>query len=445
VNRRFLPLAVVVVGLLFRFAVISQYRSTSPDGDQYYALEQSLASAHTLAYAAGAPPTWTRLPGYPLFLAATALGRPSARDADLLRATVFNQLLDAGTALLVFAIVSELLRGKRRQRLFALLAMALVFLAPPLFLFAAYRLTESLATFLTTLVIYCAVRAMRGEHLMLWAGLAGLFAGLGQLVRADVITVAPAIGLAIWFAREPLRRRALAGALALAAWCVALAPWALRNLALDGAPHLAAAEWPAQDGHPLPTGPIAWMRTWAAGRQGDADIAGTMVFERNLPPSFVRDRMIDSPAERERLGALLERYNHERLSPAVDGEFRALAAERRARAPLRYFVGLPAQRFLELYRAPRHAEFPLRIGFLGLPATRPGFDLFNVLLYLAALVGAWKLWRADKRLLAVLAAALVARTLLHLWAVPPFVSQRYLVEGIPLFIALSCAFPVDIA
>jgi hypothetical protein len=434
------PVLVFVFGLAFRFAIISQYRSTSPDGDQYYTLEQSLTAAHTLAYRDGAP-TYTRLPGYPLFLALTALGHPTAREADLTRAAICNVLLDAGTALLVFAIVLELLRSHRRARLWATVAMASVFACPILFLFASYRLTESLATLLCTLEIFFAMRALR-EQLWRWAICAGLAAGVGQLVRVDLITVAPSVALAIYFSAEPLRRRVLALALAAATACVAIAPWALRNLHRFDTLHVTAAEWPAQDGRELPTGMIAWMRTWSTGAAGEAEMAGAVVFGRNLELKMVRRAMFDSAAERTRLEALLARYNTEWLSPAVDGEFRALAADRFHAAPLRWLVTLPARRFLELYRAPRHVEFPLRVGFLGLPRLRPVFDVWNVVMYLGALAGAIALWRMGQRkLLAVLGAAIVARTLLHLWAVPPFVSQRYLVEVVPLFLALGACAP----
>lgn len=454
--RRFAPLAIVLVlGLAFRFAVISQFHSSSPDGDQYFALSASLVTTQTFSYRYGDKPTWTRLPGYPLFLAAIELGQPSTTDDNLLRAAICNQLLDAATALLVFAIVGELLRGRRRARLYSTVAMAAVLLAPPLFLFASYRLTEPLTTFLTTLEIYCAVRAGRGP-LRWWAALAGLTAGLGQLVRADAIAAAPALGLALFFAAASLRRRAQALALATAAWCATVAPWALRNLDRFDAIHLFAAEWPTLDGRALPTGMLAWMRTWAAGRPGDSNLASAVSFNVGIPLGALHRPMYDSSDERARLEEIISRYNRERLSPAVDEDFRALADERFRSAPLRWLVTLPARRFVELYRAPRRGDFPMRAGFLGLPTTRPAFDVWNLSVYLFALLGAAALWRRERKLLAVLAAAIGTRTLLHLWAVPPFVCQRYLVEVIPLFVALaacapalmldravSCAPPVD--
>lgn len=444
--RRWLiaSLAVLAGGLLFRFAIVSAYSSSSPDGDQYFALAQTLIATGRYAFSRGAPLTFSRLPGYPLVLALLVDHLALTPHAlHVTRATELNTLLDAGSALLIAA----LLREWGISRAASLLALAALLLCPLHFLFASYALTESLATLLTLLALWLAVRAMR-RRLYLHAALAGLAAGAGMLVRADLITIAPALFVALLFAGAPLRKRLTACALCLALGLCALAPWMARNLARFGAPHLTAAEWPGASGEPLPTGPVAWMRTWADGAPGDGDVAGLIYFGRPLSPSLITPKMVDSAAERAQLTDLFAAYDRERLSPSVDAGFRALASARTARHPLRTFVTLPLARLVALYRPPPSGDYPLRVGFLDLPRSRAAlFGAWNGSTLLLALGGfTLLLLSGERRRLAWLfAIAIGSRTALHLFAVPMYVCQRYLIEVYPLLLGLAAIALVESA
>jgi 4-amino-4-deoxy-L-arabinose transferase-like glycosyltransferase len=430
-------LLLLLGGSLFRFAVIRQYSSTSPDGNQYYSLSQELIRARRFAF--GPPParlTHARMPGYPLFLAYVALRAPMSLSASVHRAAGANVVLDLLTGLLLILILRDL--GFPRWN--GYLAFILVMICPVMLLFASYSLSESLATCLGTLAFWLAIAA--DKRASLWSGAAcGAAIGAAFLVRADMITELPALIVLLWRGAWPVRVRVKSALVMLVAAALAVAPWGIRNLLQFGRPHLAATEWPSQDGQPLPTGPMQWMRTWAAGRPGDGDLSGLMVFRVQFEPEqVVRPVMYDSAAERATLISLLHDYRLNGLTPAVDERFVELARDRARRHPWRVFVALPIVRAIHLYQPPPAGDYPIRLGFLGLPRYRSQiFGTANAILYLLALGGALALWRSRPRrqVLAAIGAAVGLRTLLHMWAVPTFVCQRYLVEVIPLFIILG--------
>ena len=75
-------------------------------------------------------------------------------------------------------------------------------------------------------------------------------------------------------------------------------------------------------------------------------------------PEVVLPVIYDDEAEHERLLALLARYEHEDLSPAVDRAITALAYERARRAPLRTFVGPAVLRMVRLWTPPARLAMP---------------------------------------------------------------------------------------
>ncbi len=376
---------------IFRVAVVREYSSSSPDGVQYYRLSRELIGAGR--FALGPPPqplTYSRLPGYPLFVAAVAV-RPSLSDQEVVRrAALANVVLDLLTAILLVLIV----RNLGMPRWHGPLAVTLVALCPLMFLFAVYFLTESLSTFLGTLSFFCALRSAQPEpRSKLYAIASGCAVGAALLVRADMISLIPALLVLVW------RRWSRIGLILLAAGLM-IAPWAVRNLIQFGHPHIAATEWPAQDGQPLPTGPMQWMRTWAAGRPGDGDLSSRFVFRQPATPQDLR------PVTRQH--------------------------------PFRTFVTLPLLRAGRLFDSPPRGDYPIRVRFLGLPQSRHLlFDFANWFVYLLAAPGMVVLWRRHRQLAIAVAAAVAGRTALHMWAVPTFVCQRYLIEVMPLLLFLD--------
>src|SRR6185369_2829343 len=120
----------------------------------------------------------------------------------------------------------------------------------------------------------------------------------------------------------------------------------------------------------------AWLRTWAVDPQNAADVAwkmtrGTPIWSPSIPLGA-----FDSPDERRRVGELFDRYDREGLiGPEVDEGFAAVASERRARDPIRYYVTLPLHRAVELWWNPvPEWELPCAAPSLHLPEGRGGLE-----------------------------------------------------------------------
>ncbi len=426
--------AFLVGALLFRLAIVITWHAPAGDGVQYYQLSQELRRAARYAYAPPpAPLSYSRLPGYPLFLAATVSPfHPLPLGVHVVWATVENVLLDLATALLVFLILHE-----RRMR-GAKLALALVVLCPTLWLVSCFALSESLSTFLGVLELFLALRALERRPL-LYAALAGAVAGFAQLTRADALTFAAGVLIILC----ALQHRRLAAMVSFAAAALAVfAPWLIRNQIEFGATHAASTTWRKMDGAPLGDGPIAWARTWSTSQPGEAWFDLMMANDAPLEinrPGVVLPAMYDNAGERAHVVQLFERYNRERLSPSLDAAFMQLAEERKARAPLRFWVTLPLKRMLVLWSPAPPWELPFRVGWLGMPTLRPALGWLDKLLFVAALAGAIVWWRREQErlLLLGLIACVAARTLLYGFAIPHGVGGRYLVEAFPLFILMA--------
>jgi hypothetical protein len=430
----------VAASTVFRLAVVSTWHNPAGDGVQYYALSQELRAEARFAYGPEPePPTYTRLPGYPLFLAYLAVRQaPISLDAHLRRATRANVLLDAATALLVYALLR---RWGRRP---ALVGLLLAFTCPLQLTLVCYGLTETLATALATLELWLALRILSGPSLA-WPALAGITAGLAQLVRADAVMAAPAVAMAIFWSPTTLRRRRLAFGLAGAGAALVFAPWPMRNLALFGRPYLAAVAWRSIAGQPLPDTSVGWMRTWASGRPGESFL--DLVFAVPLPadtrrPGILLPQMYDDPAERRRVSALFTRFTRESWSEPVVREFDALAQERTRRHPLRTFLWLPLKRISHLWSPVPEWELGMDVPWLGLPRLLWTFAFWYAALYVLALAGAIGLWRRgpgtfERRFAAVLTSVVGARTALYGYMVPAAVNSRYLIEAFPALIVLA--------
>lgn len=429
--------AAVVLLLVLRFKIIGVWRAPAGDGVGYYQLAQELRLHGRLAF--GPPPTplsHARLPGYPLFLAYVAAPRaPIGLGMHLALAVPWNIWLDLGSALLVALIVAEL-----GLPLFGgVLAFGAVMLCPILVFLSSYGLTESLATFLATLQLYLLVRCRRPGSGLGLPLLAGAVTGLAQLVRVDAVALLPACLVALGLAL-PLRTRVKRlAAFALAA-LVVFAPWPLRNLYHFGHPHPVGTTWLRQDGTPMPTGMLRWMRTWGTGEPGQSFLI--FLAANNLPfdpqrPGVLTPRMYDDESERQRIADLFRRQTVEHMSPAVDAAYHAMADERTRRAPLRTLVTLPLRRLYNLWQPMPEADLPMRVPLLQLPQRREQLGALEQRLWLVCLAGGLLLLRRREArgYVGLVLLAVVTRCLIHIYA-HPFPVQRYLAEAVPAMLSL---------
>lgn len=435
-----LLLASVAGAVTLRFAIVEGYHVGAVDGQQYIQLADTVVARQVFAFGLDAPPTFTRLPGYPLFLAYVVRVTGLHYDRQVLRACQANSLLDVASALLVF-----LMLRRRAGPWAALVGFWLVALCPLLIILASHALSETLSTFLMTLELFLALQAGQSRRPLVHAALCGLVAGLAQLVRADAITIAPAVALALWLAASTRRDRLRLWATAAAVAIVVFLPWPIRNLRQFGHPYVASWQWrTVTGGRPIPVGPVAWAKTWAHGGFQESGVDPAFTFEKpllSLGFSFVA-HMCDTRAECEQVRKLYaDKDAANAITPEIDERFFALARERAARAPFRTYVTLPAQRFLYMLQSLPKAEFTMKAPLIGLPKYRAEVRYLDGTAYALAALGALLLLLRDRRLAAILLLAFWVRALLLPYVVPLNLTQRHLMQVFPLLLMMAAWCP----
>lgn len=367
-------------------------------------------------------PTLSRLPGYPAFLAAVF----SVFGVGHFRPVLLIQVLFDLASCLLMADLTRRLISMRAAKVAFLLAALCPFLAN----YAATALTETLEIFFTTLALDLAVHAMELGGLTAprptsilgsltsppsgwtsnrepFAWLAcGLAVSAAILLRPDGGILLGVIGLYL-LASFAVRFRTARGAavrfrplLLLAMLCLGalapLAPWTLRNWRTFHRFEPLAPRYANDSGEPVNAGFNAWVRTWIADYVSVEEIYWNVPGEA-IPFQRLPNRAIDSPVQRAVTEGLFADYNEDHdLTPELDARFAAIAADRVHSAPLRYYVWLPALRIADMWMRPRTElfaadprwwEFDDEWPWLSLSL---GFGLFNAVLVVLAVVGAWQ-------------------------------------------------------
>jgi 4-amino-4-deoxy-L-arabinose transferase-like glycosyltransferase len=328
-------------------------------------------------------PTFSRLPGYPAFLASIF----AIFGLNNFRAVLLIQILfDLGTCFLVADLARRWLSERAAKAAFLLTA-----LCPFLANYAAAALTETLEVFFTVLALdlaFCEFAALHfgigGEigseiandsdsKAATWLG-CGLSIGACILLRPDGGILFLAIG-AYWFlllVRLIVSRRVkpqhspaprlfpmLRVGLILAIGAFApLIPWTLRNLHTMHRFEPLAPRYANDSDEVVMAGFNRWTKTWIADYTSVQEIywnmPGDTIDVGNLPR-----RAFDSPQQRRETAQLLADYNrgHD-ATLELDARFAALAAERIQAAPLRYYLWLPALRVVDMWLRPRTELLP---------------------------------------------------------------------------------------
>jgi hypothetical protein len=161
--------------------------------------------------------------------------------------------------------------------------------------------------------------------------------------------------------RQPLfsPRPSIAAFLRMGLVCFLLAVlpfgiWAARNWRVFHVFMPLAPRYATDPGEATNPGWQRWMKTWCL------DFVSTYQVYWNVPGSTLDvsqlpARAFDSPAQYARTAALAAAYsdNGQDLSPELDAEFGALAAERIHAHPLRYYLWLPLGRMADMWLRPR--------------------------------------------------------------------------------------------
>jgi hypothetical protein len=397
-----------------------------------------------------------RVPGYPAFLAAIyfAIAR-SARAVMVAQA-----LVELATCVLATMIAARLAPVSKRA-VVATAALWSAALCPFTADYTAVVLSETLATFLTTLALFVFVYFLTEPALNLpadaavkekpiafagWFLLLGFIVGLGTLVRPETPLILAAAGVTLcmlWSRRANWPKLILATSWMCMGLLLPLAPWAARNARTFGRVEFLGPRYAQTYGDFIPRGYFAWTGTWMT-RFGDAYLMTWKLGKQPINIESVPGAAFDSDTERARVGELLVQYNRDlEMTPLLDHEFGILAAQRTARNPLRTFIFVPAGRIVAMWFTPRVELLPYSgklwpVGekWRGNPAdfgVTFAFGILN-LVYLGLAVAGW--WHCRGQFAATfLVLFVVIRTvaMTQLQTVEP----RYVIECFPAIVALG--------
>lgn len=387
-------------------------------------------------------PSLIRLPGYPAFLAAVfALFGDNNFAAVMLLQLVF----DLGACLLIASLADTLLSGRG-----GLIALWLAALCPYSANYVALPLTETLAIFFAALACWLAVKALRSPGLdwRLWAA-CGLAINAGIYLRPDGgIVLAPCLAVVgIRFLKGPSRRPAFLAAVVVSlAALLPLAPWAYRNWRVFHRFQPLSPRYANAPDEFVANGFNRWTRTWIV------DYASVDEIYWKVPSKVPSDeidvddlpaRAFDTPGERDRTEDLFDEYNESReLTPQADAGFATLADDRIRRAPVRYYVTLPALRVADMWLRPRTEMLDLPPRWwdpvYALPWERNISILYalpGILMAFAGIAGAW-LSRRTPGVPVLIAFILIRSAFLGTLENP---EPRYTLEMLPALIVLAVA------
>jgi 4-amino-4-deoxy-L-arabinose transferase-like glycosyltransferase len=386
----------------------------------------------------GISPTYIRLPGYPAFLAFifAIFGQDHYRAA-----LVVQVFADLGTCFLC-ADIAHRLFGTRSAKL----AFALAALCPFLADYAAAALTETLEIFFTALALNLGAAAFQNGRNRYWAG-CGAACGAAILLRPDgallVMAIAAFVGIRVfrqWHA--PNRFRQIQAAFLLVAIAVLpLFPWAVRNWHVFQRFQPLAPRYANEEDEFVPMGLNHWTKSWIADYVSVEEIywavPGSKIDAATLPP-----RAFDTPQQREETEQLIADYNDLlHVSPPLDARFEAISAERVQAHPMRYYVGLPVLRILDMWLRPRTETLPCDSRWWEFndepkwSAVAIGFGALNLAYVLCAMVGGLKFRAAAMIGMLVLFVILRSAFLGTLENPEP----RYTLEMYPVVIVLAAA------
>jgi len=511
---------ILLVALGFRLFIALRLPNDEPDDGRVYAqiainvLEQHVYSHDNQPpYAA----SLIRLPGYPLFLAGVykVFGHGNNKAVRVVQA-----LIDTLTCVLIALVAFAWAVDPERKHRAALIAFVLAAVCPFTTIYVATVLTEVMTNFLAVAMVLAVTFAFEAtndtdkaerKRALLWWTVSGLIAGLAVLFRPDSGLFAAAVGLTLVSSLlvkrgvsslpRRLKSLVLCGAVFSLAFCLVLVPWTIRNYRVF---HLFQPLAPAHGEMPgefVPRGYLLWLRTWL----DDERYVGPILWSvdtRRIQITDFPSRAFDSPEERDRVAALLDKYNKGsasneeeaqqdedsdqqdqndqdqkdqaqdeqdsgdedqnaeepeehpeaeeadvEMTPEIDAGFAQLGQERKARSPFRYYILLPLKRAKTLWFDTHSQYYPFN-GEL-FPLADLDYDihqqywlpLFAGLTWvytLLGVVGGWLMWRRGDRRWLLLAALLMFLRL-GFFATLENPEPRYTVELFPVLILVASA------
>jgi hypothetical protein len=386
-------------------------------------------------------PTLIRLPGYPLFLAASF----RIFGVDHYGAVLYLQVVIDLVSALIVAWTTRAIAGSRA----GMWALFLAALCPFTANYVAAPLSETLSIFCIAVgcaaLVWLQMRPGWAPYLLLavdWS--------YATLLRPDGALLAIASFLAIVvfanrsFAGLPPLGRARAWRLALGAGLLSVIPflfWTARNFRTFHIFEPLAPRYATDPGETTVPGFQRWMKTWIVDFASTSDIywnAESDPMEVNLLPA----RAFDSPAQQEETADIFAAYNETTtITPAIDARFNALAAEREHTHPLRSYLELPLLRVLDMWLRPRTEMLNIELRWWQYDRHNAetefatGYAALNLAYIVLAAIGAWRLRHRQAMLVFAIVTYCVLRSLLLATIEAP--EARYTIEVFPMLCILA--------
>jgi len=486
----------ILLALGFRLFIALRLPNDEPDDGRVYSLiARNLIEQHVYSHDTQAPytPSLIRLPGYPLFLVGVYKVFGTGNNTAV---RVVQAVIDTATCVLIALLAFQWAIVEERKHRAALIALALAAVCPFTAIYVATILTEVFTNFLAAAMVLTATFAFKAtvpKRALVWWIATGLLAGLVVLFRPDAGLFAAALGSTLILSALPglrrLREAILYAAIFSLAFCLVLVPWTIRNRRVFHVFQPLAPAHAEMPGEFVPRGYLLWVRTWLSDERYVAPALWAMDTRRMSVDDFP-DSAFDSDEERDRVAALLNKYNHPddeetpeeeasadddesqdegddsneeeqqqpeqpeeinvEMTPAIDAGFAQIGQERVAHSRLRYYFVLPLKRAATLWFDTHSQYYPFN-GEL-LPLDDLDYDihqqywlpLFAGLTWvytLLGVIGGWLLWRSRDRNARrwLLLAALLIFLRLGFFATLENPEPRYTVEFFPFLIVLAGA------
>ena len=486
----------ILLALSFRLFIALRLPNDEPDDGRVYSqIARNVIEQHVYSHDSQPPfaPSLIRLPGYPFFLIGVYKIFGAGNNTAV---RVVQAVIDTATCVLIALIAFKWAMVEERKHRAALIALGLAAVCPFTVIYVATILTEVFTNFLAAAMVLTATFAfkatIRKRALVYWT-VTGLLAGFVVLFRPDAGLFAAALGSTLILSALPglrrLREAILFAAVFSLAFCLVLVPWTIRNRRVFHVFQPLAPAHAEMPGEFVPRGYLLWVRTWLSDERYVAPALWAMDTRRMSVDDFP-DSAFDSDEERDRVAALLNKYNHPddeeapeeqassddddqnqdeeegsneeeqqpeqpeeinvEMTPAIDAGFAQIGQERVAHSRLRYYVILPLKRAATLWFDTHSQYYPFN-GEL-LPLDDLDYDihqqywlpLFTALTWIYTLlgvIGGLLLWRSrdpsSRRWL--LLAVLLMLLRLGFFASLENPEPRYTVELFPFLIIVAGA------
>jgi 4-amino-4-deoxy-L-arabinose transferase-like glycosyltransferase len=364
-HRRFF-LGIALAGLALRLFFFFHYPAITDDSRVYADFARNWLQHGVYGRTVGGQivPADSRLPGYPLFLAAIFVGFGIGNFKAVLLVQIILDLINC-------VVIADLGRRMVSQRA-ARIGFVLAALCPFLANYSAAALTETLEVLFTSLALDGAVAGLdsldvhreRPGRMAIWIA-SGLAIGACILLRPDGGILLASLGFYLLIVlgkrlrnRQSLRPVFEAGAAASLSAMLLLVPWTIRNFRTLHHFQPLAPRYATEQDELAPRGFNRWVKTWIADYTSVEEIywsvPGNPIDAAKLP-----ERAFDSTEQRDETTALITDYNAATdITPELDARFGQLAAERVHEHPVRYYLVLPLLRIADMWLRPRTELLP---------------------------------------------------------------------------------------